>query len=164
MAAIFLIPAGAEPARLTAALTGSEWFEFEAVLAPTMNLRFKPDGRKFPLKGTVSIRRGMDHAMSGERIVDSFRYVESCTTDDTGEHVEERFGLTLFIPEAAFDRLTQRAHWGLPEVVLFFDTSSEVITPDPGGGLEDLWFRPEPQPWEKVSSATLTQHLGSSAS
>ena len=163
MPAIFLIPAGAETARLTAALTGSEWFEFEAVLAPTMNLRFEPDGRKFPRKGIVSIRRGLDYAKSGERIVDSFRYIESCTLDGTGEHVEERFGVTLFMPEAAFDRLTLRAHWGLPEVVLFFEASSEVITLDRGGDVESLWFRPSPRPWEKISSATLTQRPWSSA-
>jgi hypothetical protein len=157
MPALFLIPAGAETARLTAALTGSEWFEFGATLAPTMNLRCEPDGRPFPRQGTVSIRRGLDHGTSGERIVDSFRYIESCTADDTGERVEERFGVTLFMAEAAFDRLMARAHWGLPELVLFFDASSEVITCDPGGSLEDLRFRPNPRPWEKISSATLTQ-------
>ena len=157
MPAIFLIPAGAETARLTAALTGSEWFEFAAFLAPAMNLRLQPDGRPFPRKGTVSIRRGVDHATSGERIVDSFRYIESCTAEDTGEHVEERFGVTLFMAEAAFDRLIERAHWGLPELVLFFDASSEVITFEPGGAPEDLRFRAKPRPWEEISSATLTQ-------
>jgi len=162
MPVIFLIPAGAETARLTAALTGYEWFEFEAALAPRMNLRFEPDGRKFPLNGMVSIRRGLDRAKSGEPIVDSFRYIESCTEEDTGEHVEERFGVTLFMPEAAFDRLMGRAQWGLPEVVLFFDAASEVITFDPGGDVDDLWFRPNPQPWERISSATLTQRPWSS--
>ena len=157
MPAIFLMPAGAETARLTAALTGSEWFEFAATLAPTMNLWLEPDGRRFPRKGTVSIRRGLDHATSGERIVDSFRYIESCTAEDTGEHVEERFGVTLFMAEAAFDRLMERAHWGLPELVLFFDASSEVITFQPGGAVEDLSFRAKPRPWEEISSATLTQ-------
>jgi hypothetical protein len=164
MPAIFLTPAGAETARLTVTLAGSEWFEFAAALAPTMNLRFEPDGRRFPLKGSVSIRRGVDHTKSGERIVDSFRYIESCTAGDTGEHVEERFGVTLFMPEAAFDRLTERAHWGLPELVLFFDASSEVITFEPGGNVQDLRFRLNPRPWEEIASATLTQSPLASAS
>ena len=157
MPALFLIPAAADTARLTATLAGSEWFEFAASLAPTMNLRLEPDGRPFPRKGTVSIRRGPNHAHSGERIVDSFRYIESCTAEDTGERVEERFGVTLFMAEAAFDRLMGRAHWGLPEVVLFFDAASEVITLQPGGSLEDLRFRTKPRPWEEIASATLTQ-------
>jgi hypothetical protein len=157
MPAIYLIPGNLESARLTAGLAGSEWFEFEAALAPAMNLRFVPDGRKFPAAGTVSIRRGLDHAESGERIADSFRYIESCTDDETGEHVEERFGVTLFMAEAAFDRLMQRAHWGLPALVLIFDPSSEVITVDPAGGIEDVWFRSGPGSWEAIASATLTQ-------
>jgi hypothetical protein len=157
MPALFLIPAGADTARLTAALTGSEWFEFAASLAPTPNLRLEPDGRPFPRKGAVSIRRGLDHATSGERIVDSFRYIESCIAEDTGEHVEERFGVTLFMPEAAFDRLMERVHWGLPELVLFFDAASEVITFAPGGSPEDLSFRRNARPWEEIASATLTQ-------
>jgi hypothetical protein len=160
MPAISLIPGDIEAARLTAGLTGSEWFEFEAALVPAMNLRFAPDGRRFPARGTVSIRRGLDYARSGERIVNSFRYIESCTDHDTGEHVEERFGVTLFMAEAAFDRLMERAHWGLPALVLFFDSSSEVITIDPAGDVEHLWFRLELRPWEKVTSATLTQRPG----
>jgi hypothetical protein len=157
MPAISLVPDGPASARLTTALSGSEWFEFDAALAPAMNLRFEPDGRAFPARGTVSIRRGLDHAESGERVVDSFRYIGSCTDDDTGERVEERFGVTLFMPEAAFDRLTQRAHWELPAIVLFFDPASQVITRQPGGNAEDLRFRPQPRPWEQIASATLTQ-------
>jgi hypothetical protein len=157
MPAISLIPGKIETARLTAGLTGSEWLEFEAALAPTMNLRFAHDGTRFPAKGTVSIRRGPDRANSGERIVDSFRYIESCTDGDTGKQVEARFGVTLFMAEAAFDRLTSRVHWGLPALVLSFDAASEVITFAPGGDVDDLRFRAEPDPWEKIASATLTQ-------
>jgi hypothetical protein len=157
MHAISLIPGPIHDARLTAGLAGSEWFEFEAALDPTTNLRFAPDGRRFPIVGTVSIRRGLDHAESGERIVDSFRYIESCTDDVTGEHVEERFGVTLFMAEAAFDRLTGRVHWGLPVVVLFFDAPSEVISGDAAGGGGDLFFHPRPRPWERIASVTLTQ-------
>lgn len=90
--------------------------------------------------------------------------IESCTAEDTGEHVEERFGVALFMPEAAFDRLMERAHWGLPELVLFFDAASEVITFAPGGSLEDLRFRTNPRPWEEIASATLTQSPCSRAS
>jgi hypothetical protein len=159
MPAISLIPSDIASARLTAALPGSEWFEFEAALAPAMNLRFAPGGREFPGRGTVSIRRGLDHAESGERIVDSFRYIESCTDDETGAPIEERFGVTLFMAEAAFDRLMQRVHWDLPALVLYFDPSSEVITLDPAGGVEDLFFRTEPRSWEKITGATLTQRV-----
>jgi hypothetical protein len=164
MPAISLIPLASQSARLVVALAGSEWFEFDAALAPTMNLRFAPDGRKFPAKGSVSIRRGPDRSVSGERIEDSFRYIESCTDADTGEQVEERFGVTLFMAEAAFDRLAARAHWGLPALVLAFDPLSTVIALDPAGGPDDLWFRPAPRPWEKIASATLTQRLGAGAS
>ena len=164
MHALSLVPAEIASARLTAELAGSEWFEFEAALAPAMNLRLAPDGRSFPAKGTVSIRRGLDHAASGERIVDSFRYIESCTDDETGEHVEERFGVTLFMAEAAFDRLMQRAHWGPPALVLSFDPSSEVIAIDPAAGIDHLWFRREPPSWEEIQSATLTQRPGAAAS
>jgi hypothetical protein len=159
MPAVSLIPGDVGTGRLTAGLAGSEWFEFEAALAPTMNLRFAHDGTSFPARGTVSIRRGPDRAQSGERIVDSFRYIESCTDRDTGEHVEARFGVTLFMAEAAFDRLMGRVHWGLPALVLYFDAASEVITSAPGGDAEDLRFRAEPDPWEKIASATLTQGL-----
>jgi hypothetical protein len=157
MPAISLVADGPASARLTTALSGSEWFEFDAALAPVINLRFEPDGRPFPARGTVSIRRGLDYAASGERVMDAFRYIESCTDDDTGEHVEERFGVTLFLPEAAFDRLTQRVNWGLPDLVLFFDPASQVIAVAPGGSAEDLRFRSRPRPWEQVASATLTQ-------
>jgi hypothetical protein len=159
MPAISLIPGKIESARLVSALAGSEWFEFDAALAPSMNIRFVSDARKFPVKGTVSIRRGPDYSQSGERIVDSFRYIESCTDDDTGEQVEERFGVTLFMEEAAFDRLSERTHWGLPTLVLFFDPSSKVITFHLAGSADELCFRPDPRPWEKISSATLTQRL-----
>ena len=164
MPAISLIPQRNASVRLVASLGGSEWFEFQAALAPAMNIRFAPDGRTFPSSGTVSIRRGFDHAKSGERIVDSFRYIESCTDDETGEHVQERFGVTLFMAEAAFDRLMQRAHWGPPALVLSFDPSSEVITMDPSAGIDALWFRREPRSWEEIRSATLTQRPGAAAS
>lgn len=164
MPAISLIPAAIDSARLTAGLAGFEWFEFEAALAPAMNLSLAPDGRKFPARGTVSIRRGPDHAESGERIVDSFRYIASCTDDDTGEQVAERFGVTLFMAEAAFDRLVQRVDWGLPEVDLLFEPSSEVVAFQPGGRPEDLVFRPQPRPWEQIASATLTQRPRAAAS
>jgi hypothetical protein len=159
MLALDLIPLELASARLTAGLSGSEWFEFDVALAPAMNLRFAPDGRSFPARGTVSIRRGVDHAASGEPIVDSFRYIESSTDHDTGGHVQERFGVTLFMAEDAFDRLTGRAQWGLPALVLYFDASSQVITPQAGGKAEDLGFRPQPQPWERIVGATLTQRL-----
>jgi hypothetical protein len=157
MTSISLVPANIASARLTAGLDGSEWFEFEATLDPAMNLRFAPDGRKFPAAGTVSIRRGVDHSASGERIVDSFRYIESCTDDETGQRVEERFGVALFMAEAAFDRLMQRAHWGLPALVLSFDPSSQVIASDPAGGVEDVRFRSGLRSWEEVTGVTLTQ-------
>ena len=152
MHAISVLPGGLETARLTVLPSGSEWFEFDATLAPATKLRFASDGRQFPVRGTVSIRRGLDEAD-----VDSFRYIEGCTDDDTGEQVEERFGVTLFIAEDAFDRLLQRTHWGLPALVLFFDASSTVITPDRAGAADGLLFHPRPRPWEKVASATLTQ-------
>jgi hypothetical protein len=66
--------------------------------------------------------------------------------------------------EAAFDRLTGRVQWGLPTLVLFFDPSSEVITFHPAGDTEHLCFRPDPRPWEKIKSATLTQRPGAGAS
>jgi hypothetical protein len=157
MPAIFLLPAQTDTARLTAALGGWEWFEFDAVLAPAMNLRFADDGRAFPAQGTVSIRRGDDRAASGERIADSFRYIAACVDGETGEPVEERFGVTLFMDAAGFDRLVQRVHWGLPEVALFFDVGSEVIRGTGTGPTESLSFRGQPQSWEKISSATLTQ-------
>jgi hypothetical protein len=157
MHAIFLIPANTDSARLTVALGGSEWFEFDAGLAPGMHLRLAGEGRSFPARGTVSIRRGMDHAASGERVVDSFRYIAGCIDDETGEPVPERFGVTLFMAEAAFDRLLQRAHWGLPALALFFDPASEVITAAAAGNADALFFRRQPRSWEQISSVTLTQ-------
>ncbi|HEY8360344.1 MAG TPA: hypothetical protein VIL30_23050, partial [Ramlibacter sp.] len=138
MPAISLLPAETAAARLVVALAGSEWLEFDAVLAPTLNLRIAPGGQGFPARGTVSIRRGPDHTDAGERIADVLRYIESCSDEDTGEHVQERFGVTLFLAEPAFDRLVARAHWGLPALVLSFDASSQVITHDAAGGLDDL--------------------------
>jgi hypothetical protein len=155
--AVYLVPAAIKTARLTAGLAGSEWFEFDAALAPRMDLRFVPEGTPFPTRGTVSIRRGLDRAQSGERLADSFRFIAGATDDETGEPVPARFGVTLFMAEAAFDRLLARMHWGLPELVLFFDAASQVLVQRPGGGPEDLDFRANPQAWERIASATLTQ-------
>ncbi|QJW85099.1 hypothetical protein HK414_21340 [Ramlibacter terrae] len=156
MAVISLLPAGSETARLVTAAGGSEWLEFDAVLAPAMVLALEPDGRRFPGHGTVSIRRGFDTAASGERIADALRYIEGCTDDATGLAVDERFGVTLFPAEAAFDRLVARVHWGLPELDLFFDPSSPVIAQD-AGSAGALRFRTQPRPREAIASVTLTQ-------
>ena len=159
MPSIALLPAAAATARLTSGLAGWAWLEFEATLAPATNLRFAPDGRPFPAHGTVSIRRGADQSASGERIADAFRYIAACTDDDTGEPIAERFGVTLFMDEAAIDRLVARAHWGLPALVLYFDPTSDVITLQAPGKVDDLFFRAQPRSWEKIVNATLTQRL-----
>ncbi len=155
MPSISLVPADRRSARLVTALPGSEWFEFEAELAAGERLRLEPEGRAFPTRGTVSIRRGLDHEPSGDRIADTFRYIESCTDSETGAHVDERFGVTLFMPAAAFDRLAQRAQWGLPALVLSFDAGGAVVT----GAAGDLCFRRQARSWEQIAGATLTQRL-----
>jgi hypothetical protein len=159
MHSISLIPAAKASARLVVALAGPEWLEFDVVLAPAMQIRFAPESGRFPVDGTVSIRRGRDVSAAGERITDSFRYIEACIDDETGEPVAERFGVTLFMEEAAFDRLTARPAWGLPSIDLLFDSASQVIAADASGASDALCFRRVPQPWERIASATLTQRL-----
>lgn len=156
MPVLSLLPAGIETARLVTATGGSEWFEFDALVAPATDLRLEPHGRRFPAHGTVSLRRGADRAASGERIADVLRYIERCTDDVTGLPVEDRFGVTLFLAEPAFDRLVARVNWGLPALDLFFDPSSPVVSQDAGSG-GGLRFRTQPRPWETIASATLTQ-------
>jgi hypothetical protein len=155
--ALSLVPAAMESARLTAGLEGSEWFEFGATLAAATDLRFAPEGTPFPANGTVSLRRGADRAQSGERLADSFRFIAGAVDHESGEQVPARFGVTLFLPEAAFDRLLARMHWGLPQLVLFFDAASEVVRQRAGGGPEQLDFRAGVQSWERIASATLAQ-------
>ena len=155
MPVISLLPAGVETARLVTATGGSEWFEFDALVAPGNDVRLEPHGHRFPGRGTVSIRRGADRTADGERIADALRYIESCTDEVTGRPVDARFGVTLFLDEAAFDRLVGRVNWGLPALDLFFDPSSPVVTQDAGSG--DLCFRTQPRPWEAIASTTLTQ-------
>jgi len=156
MPVISLLPAALDTARLVTGTGGSEWLEFDAVLAPATVLRLEPQGQRFPGRGTVSVRRGTDRAAGGERIADVLRYIEPCTDDVTGLPVDARFGVTLFLAEAAFDRLVARVHWGLPALDLLFDASSPVVTQDAGRG-GGLRFRTQPQPWEAIASATLTQ-------
>jgi hypothetical protein len=159
MLVLTLLPGTRESARLTVGTAGFEWLEFEAALAPTTDLRLVPDGRPFPSRGTVSIRRGPDHGAEGERIVDALRYIEGCVDDVTGEAVRERFGVTLFIAPATFDRLVERAHWGLPEVVLSFDPSGSVVAPTRSA--DGLSFHRDRGAWERIAGATLTQRLRS---
>ena len=156
MPVISLLPAGLESARLVTASGASEWLEFDAIVAPATVLRLEPQGRRFPGHGTVSVRRGADHAAGGERIADALRYIDACTDDVSGLPVDARFGVTLFLAEAAFDRLVARVNWSLPALDLFFDPSSPVVIEDAGSG-GDLRFCTQPRPWEAIASTTLTQ-------
>jgi hypothetical protein len=165
MPAITILPVNVQSGELSISLVGSESLEFDVVLDPKMNVRFAGDEREFPQNGVALIIRGFKFSEAGNRIVDEFRYEESYTDDETGEEVRERFRVFLFMEEAAFDRLTERIHCGLPKLHLFFDLSSQTITFMPGGSAEDLFIQPVPRPWEQITSATLIQKpWGSGAS
>jgi len=164
MLAITLIAGTRESARLTVGSAGFEWFEYEAALAPTTDLRLVPSERPFPGRGTVSIRRGEDRTQAGERIVDSLRYIGTCVDQDTGESLQERFGLTVFLAPEVFDRLLDRVHWTLPELVLTFDAAdaaARVVDPLRSAGPDSLAFHLDRGTWAQVASVTLTQRLRS---
>lgn len=156
MPAILLQPSNREGGELMAGLGGSEWFEFDAVLDKQMHIRIENHNRRFPECGLVSLRCGYDHSDTGERITDEFRYEER-RTDETGAAIPDTFKVTLFLEESAFDRLMARIHWGLPDVVLHFDLSAEMVTFDMSDDPNDLVVNLDRRVWEKVASATLRQ-------
>lgn len=164
MPAIIVLPTSHEGGELSAKPTGREWFCFEAMLDTRMRVRLVDQDRCFPSNGFVSIERGFVYADAGERIVDAFCYEESHTDCETGAAIPECFRVTLFMEEAAFDRLMQRLHWGLPELHIFFDLYSEIVTYNPrSGDSRNLEFKALPKPWEKIEGANLIQRPGRTA-
>ena len=160
MPVIIVKPAPREGGKLIASLKGGEWLEFEAILDDGTNMRLLDEDhrfRRFPSNGLVWIRRGFDYNNAGERIVDEFRYEASYKDDMTGETIPECFKVNLHMEEIAFDRLIKRLPWGPPEIHLYFELSSEVITDASHNG-NSLKFNATPRPWEKIESVSLVQH------
>lgn len=157
MPLIIIQPHDAHEARLRATTDGTEFITYRGRLDPRMNIRFARTEEPFPANGFVRLRRGYDHGSNGERILDEFRFEPSFEDSDSDQVVPAKWVVYLQVDGEAFDRLVQRLHWGLPELRLSFDVSSEVVTFDPGTDWEDLYFLADPRPWERVSGAELVQ-------
>jgi hypothetical protein len=155
---ILIQPRDDRDATLSAEATGVEFISYSGTLDPRMTIRFVESEAPFPRDGLVRLRRGADSTKEGLRISDSFRYEHEIRDSDLGEIVPAKWVVYLQLDDGCFDRLVARLHWGLPKLDLTFSLQSKVLMFDPGTDWEDLYFQPDPRPWDEITEAVLLQH------